>query len=150
MNLLKLTNRFPSVFANPFVSTSRRGLWRSLIWIVSKIVAWHYPFCTVILSQGKGYCVTVIGGILVRLKKLENYISAELGWNICYILSCHLKISELLTVCFHEKRISHFHDYLNEKSKQTMLVVIGYKKKSENLEFVFGFRENMWWAARLA
>ena len=105
MNSLKLTNRFPSVFANPFVSTSRRGLWRSLIWIVSEIVTWHYPFCTVILSQGKGYCVTVIGGILVRLKKLENYISAELGWNICYILSCHLKISELLTVCFHEKRI---------------------------------------------
>ena len=97
MNSLKLTNRFPSVFTNPFISTSRRGLGRSLIWVVSKIVTWHYPFCTVILSQGKGYCVTVIGGILVRLKKLENYISAELRWNICYILSCHLKISGLLS-----------------------------------------------------
>ena len=72
MNSLKLTNRFPSVFANPFVSTSRRGLWRSLIWVVSKIVTWHYPFCTVILSQGKGYCVTVIGGILVRLKNWKT------------------------------------------------------------------------------
>lgn len=50
---------------------------------------------------------------------------------------------ELLTACFHEKRISHFHEVWQKVNKNASCCD-WLQKKSEILEFVFGFFENMW------